>query len=394
VSTRPDGSRRPGLPLAVWAALLCGGSVATTGLVTAGVLGATGRLSAPALEALAAGACAGLVLALVSVVAASRLADSLRALHSDALQRLHDPSAPVTRPGRRPVAARAASELSELARTLDALHLRVRVADEVGERHRRDAETVGAGVFELLSGLVAAEEGARGQLAAELHDTVAQSLMIARGMLATGPTTAAEIARLCDYVEDAEEQVRAVMARTRPPALRDGDLASAVSGLQADFNARYGLAVELDWPEVPYPLPLASAVTLYRFFQEALLNVVKHADVDEARARLGVDGDAVVATVSDDGPGFDERAVRPDRGRHVGLGLLRERARLSGGSLEVVSGAGLGTTLRLRLPLTAHVPAQATAGDAMCSGPSLSGPSPTAALAAEVPPRSRILGPA
>jgi two-component system sensor histidine kinase DegS len=215
---------------------------------------------------------------------------------------------------------------------------------------------VGAGVFELLSGLVAAEEGARGQLAAELHDTVAQSLMIARGMLAAGPAGPTEIARLSDYVEDAEEQVRAVMARTRPPALRDGDLASAVSNLRADFGARYGLDVRVVWPDSAYPLPLASAITVYRFFQEALLNVVKHADVDDALAVLEITDDAVCASVRDEGPGFDPAAVRPDRGRHVGLGLLRERARLSGGALEVHSGQGHGTTLQLRLPRTAQVP--------------------------------------
>ena len=239
----------------------------------------------------------------------------------------------------------------------DALHLRVRMADQLGERHRREAETAGAGVFELLSGLVAAEEGARGQLAAELHDTVAQSLMIARGLLATGPSTPGELAKLSDYVEDAEEQVRAVMARTRPPALRDGDLASAVGALRIDMNARYGLHVDVEWPESEYPLPLASAVTVYRFFQEALLNVVKHADVDDATVSLLVDEDHVVARVHDDGPGFDPTSVRPDRGRHVGLGLLRERARLSGGSLDVDSRRGEGTTLTLRLPRPTQVPA-------------------------------------
>jgi signal transduction histidine kinase len=141
-----------------------------------------------------------------------------------------------------------------------------------------------------------------------------------------------------------------VMARTRPPALRDGDLASAVGGLRLDMNARYGLRVAVAWPESPYPLPLASAVTVYRFFQEALLNVVKHADVDDATVSLRVDKDAVLAEVRDEGPGFDPTAVRPDRGRHVGLGLLRERARLSGGSLDIDSRRGEGTTLTLRLP--------------------------------------------
>jgi signal transduction histidine kinase len=349
-----DGTRGR-LSLAGWTAALSIGSVLLVAVVAAGVLRTAGALTARSAVALGLGVCAGLGLAAVQVVAASRLAAGLRGLHSDAVQRLQEPSAPVGRPGRRRITALASTELSELARVLDALHLRVRVGDEVGERHRRDAETAGAGVFELVSGLVTAEEGARGQLAAELHDTVAQSLMIARGLLATNPSTTAELAKLSDYVEDAEEQVRAVMARTRPPALREGDLASAVANLRADMNQRYGLDVVVSWPDSPYPLPLASAITVYRFFQEALLNVVKHADVDEAFVSLRVEEDMVYAVVRDDGPGFRPDQVRPDRGRHVGLGLLRERARLSGGGLDVTSAPGEGTTLTLRLPRPASL---------------------------------------
>lgn len=338
---------RAGVPLAVWAALLGGGAVFTVlGVIVAVTRAESGR--AVPWDALAAGASAGLLVVLSSVIAAARLASTLRGLHEDAARRLAEPGLPVN--STRRVLTSSSLEVGELARTLDALHLRVRMADQLGERHRREAETAGAGVFELLSGLVAAEEGARGQLAAELHDTVAQSLMIARGLLAAGPASPQDLIKLTDYVEDAEEQVRAVMARTRPPALRDGDLASAVGGLRLDMGARYGLHVAVEWPESPYPLPLASAVTVYRFFQEALLNVVKHADVDDAVVSLVVEEDVVVATVRDEGPGFDPDAVRPDRGRHVGLGLLRERARLSGGSLEVVSARGAGTTLTLRLP--------------------------------------------
>ena len=338
---------RPALPLAVWAGLLSSGSV-----LTAGVTAYAAQSLLGVRQALAAGVVAGLVVSVLSVAAAARLASALRGLQSDAVQRLRDPSSPVSGRGR---GGHVSAELAELARVLDALHLRVRVADDLGERHRREAQTAGAGVFELLSGLVAAEEGARGQLAAELHDTVAQSLMIARGLLAAKPSSPEDIAKLTDYVEDAEEQVRAVMARTRPPALREGDLASAVGGLRADMEARYGLHVHVGWPTSAYPLPLAGAITVYRVYQEALLNVVKHADVDDATLTLGVTQDAVLASVRDEGPGFEPSAVRPDRGRHVGLGLLRERARLSGGALEVLSVPGAGTTLRLRLPRSSQV---------------------------------------
>ena len=109
-------------------------------------------------------------------------------------------------------------------------------------------------------------------------------------------STPRELSNVTDLVAEAEDQVRAVMARTRPPALRDGDLAQAVIALRDDMEQRYGLMVDVEWPESPYPLPLVTAVTLYRFFQESLLNVIKHADVDDAFLSLTVDEHAVVAS--------------------------------------------------------------------------------------------------
>ena len=331
--------RRGSAPLGVWALALSATAVAGATAAAAAVLHALDRLATATVGALAAGLGVGLVLSLVSALAAARVGAALSAVHADGPA--HGPS----RTGR------LTRELAELAGVVDTLRWRARTAEALAERRRREAATAPAGVQELVSGLVAAEEGARGQLAAELHDTVAQSLMLARALLAGRPTTAAELDRLADHVEDAEEQVRAVMARTRPPALRDGDLAEAVSCLRADFAARYGLAVEVDWPATPVPLPLAAAVTVYRFFSEGLLNVVKHADVDRVQLALEVRPDGVVASVADAGPGFEPELVRTELGRHVGLGLLGDRARLSGGRLEVRSGGGCeGTLLRLWLP--------------------------------------------
>ena len=216
------------------------------------------------------------------------------------------------------------------ARTVDALQRRVRMADDLAERHRRSAETASAGMFELLSGLVAAEEGARGQLAAELHDTVAQSLTTAQVLL-DDPDDAVSVRRAVALIAEAEEQVRAVMARTRPPALREGDLARAVAALRDDLRNRYAMEFELSWPTEAYPLPLVTAITVYRFFQEGLLNVVKHAEVDQARGQLWVDDEWVVATVIDAGPGFDLATVHSEGGRHVGLGLLRSAHASSAG---------------------------------------------------------------
>jgi signal transduction histidine kinase len=343
---------RPSLPLAAWVAVGATGTVLLVVGVAAGVL-AQGGITDVELLALALALLVGLILAAGGVIWSRRITVGLHELHEDAVRRLRDPTLRVG--GTAPGVARAAGELGELSRVLDALHLRARVADEVAEQARRTAEHAGAGVFELLSGLVAAEEATRGQLSAELHDTVAQSLAAARSLLSDTELTVPEadrMARVRELVEDAEEQVRAVMARTRPAELRDGDLASAVGALRREFAIRYLITVRLSWPEEPYPLPLVSAVTVYRFFQEALLNVVKHADVDEAEASLTIAADELVAQVRDAGPGFRPSEVQSQGGRHVGLGLLRERARLAGGSLAVDSAPGAGTTLTLRLPLS------------------------------------------
>lgn len=355
------------LPLA----LLAGGGTALATVlsvaVATGALALAGDLDRTAVDALVLSAVCGLVPAMAAAWGGQRVAALLRRLEQLAVRRLTDSTRPLPSDGHLRGGAAAAYELSALARAFDALLLRVQVADQLAERSRRRAETTSAGMYELLSGLVAAEEGTRGQLSAELHDTVAQSLMLARTMLgdvmgmaeATRAPVPPQLQRATDYVAEAEEQVRAVMARTRPPALRDGDLARAVAVLRDDMAARYGLQVEVAWPEDPQPLALVPAITVYRFYQEALVNVVKHADVDTARLRLDVVDDDIVASVTDDGPGFDPETVRPEQGRHVGLGLLRERVRLAGGSVQIDSARGVGTRLTLRLPRTA-IPARNT----------------------------------
>ena len=340
------------LPLAAWAAI-GGAATVVIMVVLVGAVLARGGLDRLEYLALGAGLLVGLLLVALAVLWTRRVTAGMRELHADAVRRLRDPS---LRAGvSTPRLVGATTEFAELASVLDALHLRARVADEVAEQSRRTAEQTSAGVFELLSGLVAAEEATRGQLSAELHDTVAQSLAAARALLADSDPEHPDPAkdeRVRGLVEDAEEQVRAVMARTRPAELRDGDLASAVGALRREFAARYLVTVRLSWPQEAYPLPLVSAVTVYRFFQEALLNVVKHADVDEAEASLAVEGDQIVARVKDAGAGFVPSQVQSSGGRHVGLGLLRERARLAGGSLDVVTAPEHGTELNLRLPLS------------------------------------------
>lgn len=206
----------------------------------------------------------------------------------------------------------------------------------------------------LLAELVRAEEETRASLAGELHDTVAQTL--AQALLQLDPARPDGVGSGIEAVREAEDQLRAVLARIRPPQLAEGDLAAAVADLCAEMRARYAVDVEVSWPDVSLPLSGTLATTSYRFVQETLLNAVQHADGVGVRLEVGVvDGDQLEFAVSDRGPGFCPDSVDSSLGRHVGLRIARERARLAGGRVEVVSQPGQGTTVRLRVPLALRV---------------------------------------
>ena len=198
----------------------------------------------------------------------------------------------------------------------------------------------------LLAELVHVEESTRASMAAELHDTVAQTLSQALQQLGHGSHDDG-----AESVAEAEVQLRNVLARLRPPELADGDLAQAVHDLCLELEQRYGVVVDVTWPEESVALSSPLATTVYRFLQETLLNAAVHADGVDVRLDVVVEGTDLVATVSDGGAGFDPHRVRSVAGRHVGLQLARERARLAGGTLDISSGSGSGTTARLCLPL-------------------------------------------
>ena len=248
---------------------------------------------------------------------------------------------------------RVSRELVRAGARFAAVSRRAAVLEGLVDASRASASSATQASTALFGELVRAEEGTRAHLAAELHDTVAQTLSQALAQLRSD--AAYKDSAGVETVQEAEEQLRRVMARVRPPELADGDLARAVGDLCADLEHRYAVAVRVSWPDESVPMPGALATTLYRFLQEMLLNAVTHADGVDVRLTVLVRRQGglaeLEATVADGGPGFRLESVRSSQGRHVGLRLARERARLAGGSLEVDSAPGRGTTVRLRLPL-------------------------------------------
>jgi len=143
------------------------------------------------------------------------------------------------------------------------------------------------------------------------------------------------------------EQVRSLAQNLRPPSLDTVGLNATLEGFCLDFAEGTLLAVDYAGAEVP-PLPQAVSICLYRFLQEALTNVIRHAQASQVSVALRCGARTVTLSVEDDGRGFDKQALVSG-----GIGLLgmRERLELVGGRLEIESQPGQGTRLTARVPL-------------------------------------------
>jgi PAS domain S-box-containing protein len=204
---------------------------------------------------------------------------------------------------------------------------------------------------------VAAETAVREErqrLARELHDSVSQALYsialgasTARALVETHPEQASEpLTFVLDQARIAFADLRALIFDLRPEGLERVGLGEALGLLTETLRARHGMDVQLALCSEPR-LPIAVKTALYRIAQEALHNVVKHAEASTVHVSLTCSDEEVVLEVQDNGRGFDTEHSFPG---HLGLETMKERAERLDGSREVVSAPGLGTIVRARLP--------------------------------------------
>ncbi len=199
-----------------------------------------------------------------------------------------------------------------------------------------------------------AGEQERARLARELHDSVAQALYgislgakTARATLDRDPErTRASLDYTIRLADGGVSEMKALLFSLRPDALEEGGLVAALSQHAQALEARHGLKVHARLDHEPSLTPDAQAAA-YRVAQEALHNVVKHARAQNVWLEVSQAGPAVTVRIRDDGRGFDPTAA--GRGT-LGQRSMRERAAGAGGTLEVRSAVGEGTTVTLRLP--------------------------------------------
>jgi len=202
----------------------------------------------------------------------------------------------------------------------------------------------------------------RRQIAGRLHDGIVQdvsasSLLVAGAadQLRGGPShgssqrVAEVLGQAAVALRESVGSLRSLLVQIYPPSLERAGLYSALADLAARLRPR-GIDLRIDVPD-RLDLPLDTATLLFRTAQEALLNVVKHADAHTVAVTVAELPGRLVLEIIDDGTGFDPTAIRSmPRSGHLGMSLLADLAAAGGACLDVRTAPGAGTTVRLEVP--------------------------------------------
>jgi PAS domain S-box-containing protein len=241
--------------------------------------------------------------------------------------------------------------------TLNAL---ASVADQIalGIQRQRAEEALrksGEELRLLSTQLLTAQETERGRIARELHDGIGQSLSAikfrvedALGQMAKGSTESSSrtLYNLITVIQGTVEEVRRITMDLRPSTLDDLGILATIAWLCREFQATYSAVqitreISAQESDVPHPLK----IVVYRVLQEALNNVAKHSGADMVTISLTKEDNTIQLAIKDNGCGFDiEEALSVESSeRGFGLGSMKERTELSGGTFVIKSAKGQGT---------------------------------------------------
>ena len=231
--------------------------------------------------------------------------------------------------------------------------------NDVTERRRYVAALLQseAQLRELSAHLETVREEEKARIAREVHDELGQMLTVLKletsmcelAYAQLDPGLNERLNSMKRLIAQLFQLVRDVATALRPPIL-DAGIASAIEWQARRFEARTQIPCLVQVPDNPPALSDAKAIGLFRILQEALTNVMRHAQAHTVELTLAVEGTQLRLTISDDGVGFVEAQGRP-----VSFGLvgMRERVLIMGGQLSLDSELGEGTTLSVTVPLDA-----------------------------------------
>lgn len=208
---------------------------------------------------------------------------------------------------------------------------------------------------EMAQRLVSAQEEERLRISRELHDELGQALtahliglrLLSRDLPMQVPPLRQRLDTLVVDTVETLNKMRQLAEELRPPVLDTLGLSTALESYCNDFSARSRLTLTYESANIP-PVSDLIAITLYRFLQESLTNVLKHAQATRVWVELALEDDTVILTVQDNGKGFTKETVGT---RGIGLQGLHERLTIAGGKLTIRSTPGRGTVIMASLPL-------------------------------------------
>jgi len=232
-------------------------------------------------------------------------------------------------------------------------------AEETLRRQQIDLKANQVELQGLTRKLFTAQEDERKRIARELHDDYCQRVttlileanMLRRGCEREAPALAPRLAAMSQKLTDILNDFRTLSHELIPRNLGDTSLAVPIRNLVKEFSQKAGFEIKLFEEEVPVRIPPGTMTTMFRLLQESLCNIVKHANATHVAVTLGgIEEGELELVVVDDGIGFDTtHACEGQKG--MGIVGMRERARLVGGTVKIISQPGEGTTVIFSIPL-------------------------------------------
>lgn len=233
--------------------------------------------------------------------------------------------------------------------------------EAVLQKHKQRLEESEVRLRELAAFLQTVREEERTRIARELHDELGQALTALRFDLGwlrgkcssndnLGSAAAERVGAALGVVEQSIVSLRRISEDLRPAMLDSLGLAAAIEHHVAQFTQRAGMPCHLRMNREEFDLPGSLATTVFRIVQEALTNVVRHAEASEVSVSIDETEDGIRLVIEDDGKGFNVAAGAPGGKKTFGVLGMRERAAILDGSLDIESHPGTGTRITGWLP--------------------------------------------
>jgi len=229
----------------------------------------------------------------------------------------------------------------------------VGILENINEEKQTEQE-----MRELRDHLQISIEKERLRLAQELHDNPMQTLHSAlygleELQLSADQKTKDKLCQVSSDIQSVLDGLRATTKELRPPTIFDFGLENAIRSYTEDFLAKYPeLNISLSLAQDHQILPEEIRLALFRIFQQAMMNVIRHSEATEIHVRFAFDVEYVYLEISDNGQGFKVPSnwIEFVREGHYGLAGAAERTSSLGGSFAVESVPGNTTTIKVSIP--------------------------------------------